>query len=153
MFKIKPLVTLFTLLCIGYTNAQSLTVVDCSTVLITPENSALTIDTTVDITVDSLWNSQSNFEIMFIVKSSDASMVNKVHINIGNMVNDSTLLSTSFDASSNISGSSQLIYEAYNDYVNVRVGEFTIDHILHYSIKLEDDNGLLSTPYQGTIEL
>lgn len=152
MLKIKYLIALFSFLFIGISQAQTLSVVDCSTVLIVPENSPIAIDTTADITMDSLWNAQSNFEIMFIVESSDSALVNKVHIDLGYTSGDSTLLNSSYDSSNNTAGSNNLIYETYNDFINVKVGEFTIDSVLHYSIKLEDTNGTLSSPFLGTIQ-
>lgn len=151
MFKIKHLISLIFLLCIGVVNAQSLSVVDCSTVLIVPANTTLSIDTAVDITMDSLWNTQSDFEIMFIVETSDSASVNKVHIDLGNTEGDSSLLSTSYDSSNNISGDDNLIYEAYSDFINIKIGEFTINNTLHYRIQLEDAQGVLSSPHLGTI--
>ena len=151
MFKIKHLLSLFFLLCIGAVYAQSLSVVECSTVLIVPENTTLAVDTSVDITMDSLWNTQSDFEIMSIVETSDSALVNKVHIDLGLTSGDSSLLSTSYDSGSNTSGDDNLIYEAYSNFINIKSGEFTINNVLHYSIRLEDGQGVLSSPYMGTI--
>lgn len=151
MLKIKHLFSLIFLFCIGAIQAQSLSVVDCSTVLIVPENTTLSIDTTMDITLDSLWNSQTDFGIMFIVETSDSALVNKVHIDLGYTVGDSTLLNTSYDSSDNISGSTSLIYDAYSDFINIKVGEFTVDSVLHYNVRLEDASGNLTSPYSGTI--
>ena len=151
MFKIKHLLPIVFLLCIGFVNAQSLSVVNTSTVLIVPENTTLAVDTAVDITVDSLMSSQTDFEIMFIVEASDSTLVNKVHIDLGYLANDSTLLNASYDSSNNTSGDDNLIYETYSDFINVKIGEFTIDSTLHYNVRLEDNQGILSAPYLGTI--
>lgn len=151
MFNSKQLIALFSILFMGLTQAQTVSVVDCSTVLIVPENSTLAIDTTVDITMDSLWNTQSNFEIMLIVEVSDSASVNKVHIDLGPTANDSTLLHASYNSSNNTAGSTHLIYEPYSDFINIKVGEFTIDNVLHYRIRLEDADGNFSVPHLGTI--
>lgn len=149
--KIKYFISLFFLLVLNSVKAQSLSVVDCSTVLIVPETTTLAVDTSLDITMDSLWNTQSNFNIMFIVQVSDSAQVNKVHIDLGPTAGTSTLLDGEFDALDN-TDPNQLIYEPYNNYINIKSGEFTIDSLLHYSIILEDHNGGLSSPYSGTIE-
>lgn len=151
MFKIKHLLPVVFLLCIGFVNAQSLSVVNTSTVLIIPSSTTIEIDTAVDITIDSLMSNQTDFEIMFIVEASDSALVNKVHIDLGYSANDSTLLNTSYGSSNNTSGDDDLIYETYSDFINVKVGEFTIDSTLHYNIRLEDNQGILSAPYLGTI--
>lgn len=151
MYRIKHLLSLIFLFCIGVINGQNLSVVGCSSVLIVPENTTLAVDTSVDITIDSLWNSQSDFEIMFIVESSDSALVKKVHVDLGYTIGDSTLLNSSYDSSNNLSGSTSLIYEPYSDFINVKVGEFTIDSVLHYKIRLEETDGTLSSPYLGTI--
>lgn len=62
MFKIKHLIQLFALMFIGFSNAQTASVVDCSTVLIVPQNTTLSIDTTQDTTIDSLWSNQSDLK-------------------------------------------------------------------------------------------
>lgn len=151
MFKRTHLIILFSILFMGLTQAQTVSVIDCSTVLIVPENSTLALDTTVDITMDSLWNTQSNFEIMLIVEVSDSALVNKVHIDLGPSANDSTVLHASYNSSNNTAGSTNLIYEAYSDFINIKVGEFNLDNVLHYRIRLEDANGNLSVPHLGTI--
>lgn len=150
MFKIKQLTLFFFLSLIGALNAQTASVIDCSTVLIVPQNTTLSIDTTADVTIDSLWSNQSDFEIMFIVEVSDSALVNKVHVDLGSNVNSSTLLNTSYNSSSNTSGD-QLVYEPYSNFINIRVGEFTIDSLLHYSIKLENPQGEFSSIFTGTI--
>lgn len=87
---------------------------------------------------------------MFIVEVSDSAFVNKVHIDLGTEVSTSTLLDASYDSGSN-TGGNQLIYEPYSNFINIKVGEFTIDSVLHYSVKLENAQGELSGSYTGTI--
>lgn len=151
MFKIKHLLSLVFLLCIGAVHAQNLSIVDCSTVLIFPEDSTSVVDTLVDITSDDMFSDESDFGIMFILEVTDSSLVDQVNITMGNSIGDSNLLSGSYDINSNVS-LTDLIYEPYSNFINIKVGEHTIDSVLHYSINLEDINGNQSSSFSGTIE-
>lgn len=150
--KITSFLPVFFLLFVGLSKAQSLVILDCSPVLLISNNNQLALeDSTMSLTTDSLLNDIDEFGIMLIVQSSDSASVNKVHIDLGNSVGDSTLLSTSFDHSSN-TDIYNLTYETYEDYINVKLGEYTIDSLIHFTVKLEDHLGNFSSPFNGTIE-
>ena len=150
MFRIKQLILMFFLVFVSVSHAQIPSIIDCSTVLMVPSATTLSIDTTHDITIDSLWSNQNDFEIMFIVEVSDSASVNKVHIDLGTEINTLNLLNTSYDFSSN-TGDTDLIYEPYSNFINIKLGEFSVDSLLHYSVKLENGQGEFSSPFIGTI--
>jgi len=137
--------------------SQTLSIIDCSSILILPEgdedaivDDLIEIDTNLDITMDSMWTSQSDFDVMLIIELSDTTEFNKVHIQLGNNLGDSTLLNSSYDNNSNLT--EEDVYEAYDQFVNVRIGEFEIDSFLFYNIKLEDFNGDIISTFSDTLK-
>ena len=142
----------FILFCGIIANAQSLSITDCSNVLILQEDSTLLTSTGNDLTMDSVWSNQDNFEIMFIVEVEDSTLVHKVHIDLDHLQGGSSLLSSEFDFSSNNTDDNIPIYYPYNNFININIGEYQIDSLLHYRIRLEDLNGNLSDYYSGIIQ-
>ncbi len=147
----KYLICVICLFCIGLVKAQNLSIIDCATVLVISEDSTSVVDTLVDITMDDLMTDVSEFEIIFIVEVEDSSLVDQVHINIGKSIGDSNVLSQSYSVNSNIS-TINLVYDTYANFINIKVGEYTVDSLLHYSIELEDSLGHHTIPFSGNIE-
>lgn len=133
-------------------NAQSLSITDCSNVLILQEDSTLLNSASNDLTMDSVWSNQNNFEIMFIVEVEDSTLVNKVHIELDHLQGGSSLLSSEFDFGSNNANDITPTYYPYSNFININIGEYQIDSLLHYRVRLEDLNGNLSDYYSGIIQ-
>ncbi|MGB0870177.1 MAG: hypothetical protein ACPGSD_11330 [Flavobacteriales bacterium] len=156
MKKVKILfnvIFLFVSLSLFAQNTTS--IVDCSTVLILPQedidNSITEIDTTLDITMDSIWTDQNNFNIMFVLELSDTLDINGVHIKLGNTSGDSNLLNSFYNSTNNID-LEDLIYDKYSNFLNIQSGEFTVDSLLFYEIKIEDLSGNILSTFSDTIK-
>ena len=155
MLKPHVMLPLLTILFAGLfnTQAQNLSIVDCSAVLILPqqdiESGITEIDSTLDTTMDSVWINQNDFDVMFILELSDTLDLDKVHINLGHTVGDSNLLNSNYSTLSNTAD--DLIFNHYNKYVNIKIGEFTVDSILFYEMRLENNSGQILSTYSDTL--
>ena len=154
MLKLRPTLFLFALMG-SFTTvwSQNLSVVDCSTVLILADTDdpIENVDSTADLlSMDSVWLDQNSFEVMLIIQVSDSSAVNKIHIEVGSSVNTNNVLNQYYNEDSNTG--STLIFEPYDNYINIVLGEITIDSLLHFKVRAEGYQGQFSLPFVGTIE-
>lgn len=147
--KITSLLPLFFIIFMGFSKAQDSTVVDCSHVLLFTEESQTLLSDTI-LSIDSLMADIDDYGIMLTVEITGSTTIDKVHVNLGTSVGDDSLLSSVYDENSNIIGES-LIYEPYANNINIKLGEFSLESDLYYSITTEDSQGNLSAVYNGSI--